>query len=197
MSGRQLILASASPRRRELLTQIGLRFEVVVTDVDESRLTGESPDAYVERLAISKAQAGHRGAGVAIGSDTIVLVDDEILGKPGGPKEGKAMLQRLSGRSHQVKTGVAVHDSERTESVVVTTRVMFRDISEAEIDAYVQTGEGRDKAGGYGIQGIGSIFASSIEGSYSAVVGLPLAETEALLRMLNVDTWRARIDVFA
>lgn len=195
MSGRQLILASASPRRRELLTQIGLRFEVVVTDVDESRLTGESPDAYVERLAISKAQAGHRGAGVAIGSDTIVLVDDEILGKPGGPKEGKAMLQRLSGRSHQVKTGVAVHDSERTESVVVTTRVMFRDISEAEIDAYVQTGEGRDKAGGYGIQGIGSIFASSIEGSYSAVVGLPLAETEALLRMLNVDTWRARIDV--
>ena len=105
------------------------------------------------------------------------------------------MLQRLSGRSHRVKTGVAVHDSERTESVVVTTRVMFRDISEAEIDAYVQTGEGRDKAGGYGIQGIGSIFASSIEGSYSAVVGLPLAETEALLRMLNVDTWRARIDV--
>lgn len=195
MSNGRLILASASPRRRELLTQIGLRFEVVVTDVDESRLTDESPDAYVERLAISKARAGHRGDGVAIGSDTIVLVGDEILGKPGGPKEGKAMLQRLSGRPHQVKTGVAVYDSKRTESVVVTTQVMFRDISEAEIDAYVQTGEGRDKAGGYGIQGIGSIFASSIEGSYSAVVGLPLAETEALLRMLNVDTWRARIDV--
>ena len=195
MSNGRLILASASPRRRELLTQIGLRFEVVVTDVDESRLTDESPDAYVERLAISKARAGHRGDGVAIGSDTIVLVGDEILGKPGGPKEGKAMLQRLSGRPNQVKTGVAVYDSQRTESVVVTTQVMFRDISEAEIDANVQTCEGRDKAGGYGIQGIGSIFASSIEGSYSAVVGLPLAETEALLRMLNVDTWRARIDV--
>lgn len=194
MSRRQLILASASPRRRQLLTQIGLRFDVVVTDIDESRLAGESPDAYVERLAIGKARAGHRGDGVAIGSDTIVLVDDEILGKPRGPKESKDMLQRLSGRSHQVKTSVAVHDGERTESIVVTTRVMFRQISETEIDAYLQTGEGRDKAGGYGIQGIGSIFASSIEGSYSAVVGLPLAETEALLRMLNIDTWSARID---
>lgn len=194
MSGRRLILASASPRRRELLAQIGLQFDVVVTDVDESRLAGESADAYVERLAISKARAGQRGNGVAIGSDTIVLVEDEILGKPRGPREGRDMLRRLSGRSHQVKTGVAVHDGEHTESIVVTTRVRFRDISENEIDAYLQTGEGRDKAGGYGIQGIGSIFASSIEGSYSAVVGLPLAETEALLRMLNIDTWSARID---
>lgn len=188
----RLILASASPRRAELLTQIGLQFEVVVTDVDESVRQDESPAAYVERLARTKAQAALQPDTVVIGADTTVTIDDEILGKPCGLTECVAMLSKLSGRTHEVLTGVAVCDGERLESQVVTTTVRFREISEAEATAYWHTGEPADKAGGYGIQGIGGIFAERLDGSYSAVVGLPIEQTERLLRKLDFDTWSTR-----
>ncbi len=188
----RLILASASPRRAELLTQIGLPFEVVVTDLDERVGQDETPAAYVERLARAKAQAALQPDTVVIGADTTVTIDDEILGKPCGLKEGVAMLCKLSGRTHQVLTGIAVCNGERLESQVVTTAVSFREISEAEATAYWHTGEPADKAGGYGIQGIGGIFAERLEGSYSAVVGLPIEQTERLLRMLDFDTWSTR-----
>ena len=198
MSAPRLILASASPRRRALLEQIGLQFEVVITDVDESVRPGESPAVYVERLARSKARAGYQPdfqpGTVVLGADTTVTIDDEILGKPCGLTEGVAMLQRLSARTHQVMTGVAVYDGERLESCVVSTAVTFRDISVDEAEAYWHTGEPADKAGGYGIQGIGGIFAERLDGSYSAVVGLPLEQTEELLRTLDIDTWSTRID---
>ena len=194
MTQPRLVLASGSPRRRALLEQIGLQFEVRVTDVDESVLPGESPQTYVERLAAAKAHAGFRSGSVTLGADTTVAINDEILGKPCGLNEGVAMLLRLSGRAHEVHTGIAVYDGERLESKVVTTKVYFRSINEAEARRYWYTGEPADKAGGYGIQGIGSIFAERLEGSYSGVVGLPLEQTEQLLRMLDIDTWSTRID---
>ena len=198
-----LILASQSPRRAELLTQMGLPYEVHVADIDESRLSDESPSAYVERLAREKcvrgielAKSASAAAGAefsaAIGADTIVLLDDEILGKPRGLTEGTAMLRRLSGRTHEVLSGVAVGDGVRLESTVVSSRVTFRSLDEAEIAAYWATGEGADKAGSYGIQGIGGILVERLEGSFSAVMGLPVQETEALLQSLDVDTWSLR-----
>ncbi len=190
----KLVLASASPRRRALLEQIGLHFSVVTADIDESVHPGESAVAYVERLARAKARAGHRAGQVTLGADTTVTIDDEILGKPCGLKDGVAMLMRLSGRMHEVHTGIAVFDGEQLESQVVTTKVYFRPIDAAEAHAYWHSGEPADKAGGYGIQGIGGIFAERLEGSYSAVVGLPLEQTERLLRKLNIDTWSTRTD---
>ena len=189
-----LLLASASPRRKDLLTQMGLEFEVVVTNIDESVISGETPATYVERLAVAKARAGFQPGCVAIGADTTVTIDNEILGKPCGLNEGVAMLQRLSGRGHEVMTGVAVFDGDRLESCVVTSTVYFQPISLHEATRYWYTGEPLDKAGGYGIQGIGGIFARRLEGSYSAVVGLPVEQTEQLLRKLNIDTWSTRID---
>lgn len=189
-----LVLASASPRRRALLEQMGLQFAVVVTDVDETIHPGESACAYVERLARAKAQAGHQPGCVTLGADTTVCVDDEILGKPCGLTEGVAMLMRLSGRAHEVHTGIAVYNGEQLESQVVTTTVYFRPIDRAEAEQYWHSGEPADKAGGYGIQGIGGIFAERLEGSYSAVVGLPLEQTEQLLRLLDIDTWSTRTD---
>ncbi len=189
----ELVLASASPRRRELLTQIGLEFEVVVPAVDESRDADESPTAYVERLARTKARAGFRPGAVALGADTTVTVDAEVLGKPTDRAAGIAMLRRLSGRSHEVHTAVAVWDGERLYSEVVTSEVWFRPISQPEAEWYWGTGEPADKAGGYGIQGLGAIFVERLEGSYSAVVGLPLEQTERLLRRLELDTWSMRI----
>jgi septum formation protein len=207
---RPLVLASASPRRQALLQQMGLTFEVRVTDVDEGVLQDELPARYVERLAVAKARAGFEAVcesgkdsgndsgnekrPVVIGADTIVSLDDEILGKPCGQTEGIAMLLRLSGRAHEVLTGVAAYDGEQLESCVVVTTVHFRRISADEAAAYWQTGEPIDKAGGYGIQGIGGIFAERLEGSYSAVVGLPVEQTEKLLRLLNIDTWSTRIN---
>lgn len=194
MSGKRLILASASPRRRALLEQIGLEFDVVPADIDETVQPDEAPARYVQRLAVSKAKAVFRPGAVVVGADTIVAIDDEILGKPCGLTEGVAMLQRLSGRAHEVLTAVAAYDGERLESRVVATTVHFRHIGAGEAQMYWRTGEPADKAGGYGIQGIGGIFAERLEGSYSAVVGLPLEQTEQLLRLLNIDTWSTRID---
>ena len=189
---RTLILASASPRRAELLRQIGVPFEVAIPDVDESRRRGESVPDYVGRLAHGKAAAGHRPGRLTLGADTAVALDGVILGKPRDESDGVAALQALGGRTHSVLTGVCLTDGEAFKTRVVTTEVTFKPISKTLATAYWRTGEGADKAGGYGIQGIGSILVTRIEGSYSAVVGLPLAETEELLDAFGFDPWLGR-----
>lgn len=189
----QLVLASASPRRAELLTQLGLVFTVNGQDIDESRRSDETVVAMVERLALTKARLVARGETLPVlGADTIVVVDDVPLGKPVDRTDGLSMLARLSGRGHDVLTAVALVQDSRAEVRLSRSRVFFREISQREAQAYWSSAEPRDKAGGYGIQGIGGIFAQRIEGSYSGIVGLPLAETEALLQAFGVDTWRYR-----
>jgi septum formation protein len=184
----KLVLASASPRRRELLGQLGLQFDVSPADLDETVRVGEAPRTYVERLALEKAQAvalKHPGS-LALAADTSVVVDQEILGKPGDEAEaGRAMLRRLSGRSHAVLTGVAVA-GPLLRSLVVETWVEFRPLSDAEVEWYVGTGEGRDKAGGYAMQGKAGAFITAIRGSSSSVIGLPLAETMGLLGLAGL-----------
>lgn len=191
------VLASSSPRRRALLAQVGLHVAVRVPAVDETPAPGERPEALVERLARAKA-AAVVGAGAdglpALAADTVVVIDGVALGKPADAAAARSMLRRLSGARHDVVTAVALApaDGGPARSVVVTTRVGFRPLSAAEIGAYVDTGESFDKAGGYGIQGLAAVFVDRIEGSYSNVVGLPLAETEALLRAGGIDTWQLR-----
>lgn len=190
-----LVLASASPRRAELLRQMGLAFAARPVDIDETPRPGEQPEDYVCRLAREKALAGlavANGEQVrVIGSDTTVVVAGRILAKPADTEEAKAMLSRLSGRSHRVLTAVAVAFAGDCRVELVETRVHFRRLEAAEIDAYIDTGEPMDKAGGYGIQGRGGIFVSRIEGSYSAVVGLPLNETSRMLGQTGYPVWRA------
>lgn len=188
-----LILASASPRRKALLEQIGVSCVPAPVDLDESVLPNESPETYVRRLAVAKARAGlqkHAGQGCALGSDTSVVINGEILGKPADESEAVAMLQRLSGKTHQVMTAVALVSSERTDSCVVVTDVTFRNLTLEECRRYWLTGEPHDKAGGYGIQGLGAVFVTAIRGSYSAVVGLPLAETAELLYKHGINVWQ-------
>jgi septum formation protein len=179
----RLVLASGSPRRRELLERLGLSFEVQPADVDESPRYDEDPRTYVLRLAREKAErvAMGRRAVVVLAADTAVVLGEEILGKPGDEHEAEAMLSRLSGRHHRVLTGVAVAGAAGLNAVAVETRVRLRALSAEEIRWYVRTGEPLDKAGAYGIQGIGGAFVREIEGSASNVVGLPLAETLELL----------------
>lgn len=188
----ELILASASPRRAELLTGIGLSFTVQPADIDETPRAGEAACEYVERLAREKALAVAQAhpRSLVMGSDTSVVLDGDILGKPASAAEARAMLGRLSGTTHQVMTAVALVDEGRCRSVVSVTDVTFRELDAAEIDAYVASGEPMDKAGGYGIQGLGGIFVSNLQGSYSAVVGLPLQETAALLAQAGHPVWR-------
>lgn len=178
-----LILASGSPRRKELLTQLGFEFSVLKTDVEESQQQGETPFEYVSRLSFDKAMAAVelQPESVVLGSDTIVVCDDKVLEKPDDLAHAKQMLLMLSGREHQVMTAVTVATKEIQETVVVSTDVWFKTLSEQEIERYWQTGEPCDKAGSYGIQGIGGRFVTRIEGSYYAVVGLPLFETDQLL----------------
>ncbi len=196
----QLYLASSSPRRRSLLEQIGVRYELVSAPVDESALPGESAETFVLRLALAKARAGRaalvgRGAlagrpdGLArpvLGADTAVVVDGEILGKPRDRDDGLAMLRRLSDRSHRVLSAVAMV-GEREATRLSASRVTFRPLTEAECVAYWSTGEPRDKAGAYAIQGHGALFVSHLEGSYSGVMGLPLYETAELLYDAGID----------
>lgn len=188
-----LILASASPRRRELLAQVGVRHAVQVADIDESVLAGETPAAYVERLARAKAVAvAPRAGGLAVlGADTTVVVDDEILGKPVDAADAESMLRRLAGREHRVLTAVAVCRGDRLSSCVSATRVWFRPLDDVRIARYVATGEPMDKAGAYGIQGLGAALVARIDGSYTGVVGLPLAETCELLEAFGVSFWQA------
>lgn len=196
----KLVLASASPRRKELLAQLGFlnstesasfNFDILATDIDESHRTGELAEEFVVRLATEKALAGlnlhpDNGQIVVLGSDTIVVLGDKILGKPANDADAKAMLTQLSGQAHQVMTAVAVTDGDKTLSKLVTTGVKFCTMTEADILAYIATREPMDKAGAYGIQGLGGSFVKAIEGSYSAVVGLPLVETRALLCEMKV-----------
>ena len=189
-----LILASASPRRQELLAQIGVCFKVQPMDIDESVHSGEAPAAYVQRMAQEKAEAGWQRLGQAaelpvLGADTAVILDQTILGKPTDQDDAVAMLLALSGRSHQVISGVAVMTEQHQLVTTVTTEVHFRTLTRAQCIRYWQTGEPADKAGGYGIQGLAATFISGIEGSYSAVVGLPLAETADMLEQVQVPVW--------
>jgi septum formation protein len=182
-----LVLASASPRRQQLLAQLGLIFEISPADLDESVLPGERPRVYVERLARAKAaatSARHPGA-VCLAADTSVVVDEEILGKPADEAEGSQMLRKLSGRTHRVVTGIAVA-GPLAASEVVETIVTFRALSDAQIAWYVATGEGRDKAGGYASQARAGAFIDALDGSPTGVIGLPLTETLALLERAGV-----------
>jgi septum formation protein len=190
-----LHLASGSPRRRELLTQVGVPFVTLIASIDETVLPAEPAERYVDRLAREKALAGLAALTAAtdvvvLGADTAVVLDGRILGKPSGREECLAMLAALSGREHQVLTAVAVASAGRVESRVVASRVRFRALREGEAEAYWATGEPCDKAGGYGIQGLAAVFVSTIEGSYSAVVGLPLCETAQLLGEFGISCWQ-------
>ena len=209
MSLPDVYLASASPRRRELLAQIGVRFAVVAQDVPEQHRPGESPAAFVQRLALEKAQAGWQALQAparrpVLGADTVVVVDEAILGKPTGREEALAMLGRLSGRAHRVLSAVAMvegmgGDVNGGEEVAAglgqyrqavrlsESRVWFRAIDERERSAYWASGEPADKAGSYAIQGLGAIFVERLEGSYSGVMGLPLFETAELLQAGGVQ----------
>jgi septum formation protein len=181
----RLVLVSASPRRADLLAAAGFTFEVAPVEVDETPRASESPDAYVVRLAAAKAlaaEAGGEGHAVLLGADTTVVLDGRILGKPGGPSEATAMLEALAGRTHEVLTGVAVRYRGAERVAVDTTRVTFAPMSGADIAWYVGSGEPFDKAGGYGIQGRASRFITRVEGSYSNVVGLPVALVVRLVR---------------
>jgi septum formation protein len=190
-SPQDIILASASPRRRDLLAQVGINVQVVPSTADETLLANESPEAHVKRLSCDKAMEVASRPGQAgrwfIGSDTVVVRDEFILGKPGDAAEAAQMLASLSGRSHRVISGYAVHDrnSDRTLCAAVTTRVFFKELTTWEIEGYIATNEPFDKAGSYAIQGIGSFMVPSIEGSYTNVVGLPLCEVIAALEELG------------
>ncbi|HKD40398.1 MAG TPA: Maf family protein [Myxococcaceae bacterium] len=184
----QLILASSSPRRRQLLELLGLKFEVRSANIDESIQGGETPSAYVERVAMLKAVrvATQMPQALILGADTAVVVDGRILGKPQSPADARRMLTLLSGRSHAVLTGIALAGTHQS-SRIVESQIDFRVLSRGEIDWYIRTGEPMDKAGAYGAQGIGSFLIQSVHGSYSNVVGLPLAETLLLLNRAGVS----------
>ncbi|WP_416411438.1 Maf family protein [Pantoea sp. App145] len=187
-----LYLASGSPRRRELLTQLGLQFERLVTHVEEQRLPAEAAEVYVRRLAIDKALAGVAVAPQdlpVLGADTIVVLNGEVLEKPADAAHATRMLSKLSGQTHQVMTAVALADHRQQLDCLVVTDVTFRKITAEEIAHYIASGEPMDKAGAYGIQGMGGNFVRKINGSYHAVVGLPLVETGELLS--NFQSLRA------
>jgi septum formation protein len=193
-SERSIYLASGSPRRRELLQQIGVSFRVIGTDLDETALQGESPLAYVSRLAQAKATVGWErsrdlGRAPVLAADTAVVLDGRILGKPKGLDDAMAMLLQLSGRTHEVLTAVALRSSSGIEGKVSRSTVTFRPIDPSEARAYWETGEPSDKAGAYAIQGYAAIFISDLQGSYSGVMGLPLFETAALLEAAGVTCW--------
>ncbi len=188
-----LFLASASPRRRDLLNQVGIRFEVISSlAIDESVNFSESPDSYVRRLAEKKARAGFAviasseqvGSLLSVpvlGADTCIAIDDEILGKPEGRQDGFNMLHRLSGRSHQVLTAICLYDGQIANTALSISRVTFKSLGQTEIESYWDTGEPFDKAGAYAIQGFAAQFIADLQGSYSGVVGLPLYELRGLL----------------
>lgn len=189
----QIILASASPRRRELLEQLGVRVVVQPVDIDESQKEGELALAYVQRLAITKANVGFDIMGKqnqlpVLGSDTIVEVDGIVLGKPENRTHAKGMLQQLSGKKHTVHTSVAIVACEERYAATNSTDVEFKVLDEQEIDDYLATNEADDKAGSYAIQGVAAQFISCITGSFSGVMGLPLYETAQLLQQCEIKT---------
>ncbi len=186
IAGVEIVLASASPRRRELLGLAGVPHRVQPSEVEETRAPGESPAGFAERAALDKARAVARGcpAGAwVLGADTVVVAGDEVLGKPRDREDGRRMLRLLSGRTHQVVTGVALVEAPAGRQAVFCTEtaVAFRPLDEAWIEGYLDSGEPMDKAGAYGIQGRGALLVAGIQGSYTNVVGLPLGETVLLL----------------
>lgn len=190
-----LYLASQSPRRRELLSQIGVKYQVLSVAVPEEQQAGESPEAYVQRLACEKSQAGWQQLtsstddtppGPVLGADTLIEVDGRVLEKPANEADALSMMAALSGRSHRVLSAVALTSTQGTRSRLSSTEVVFRKVSPDEALRYWRTGEPVDKAGGYAIQGLGAIFVERLSGSYSGVVGLPLSETRELLEEYGV-----------
>lgn len=206
----RLVLASASPRRQELLRAAGLTFETCAVDVDESTRPGESASAYVRRLATEKSARAQlslrqkarqrqprrltgRDVPIIIGADTAVVVDGDILGKPRDAADAASMLRRLSGTWHEVMTGVSVRRGPAERGTVEVTRVFFTSLSEKDVTRYLKSGEGRDKAGGYAIQGLASRFIPRIEGSYTNVVGLPVPAVFELLEELRSGRVAGRV----
>ena len=185
---RRLVLASGSPRRREMLERLGLDATVRPAEVDESPLAGEEPEAYVRRLASAKARARAAPGTVTIGADTTVVLDGQIVGKPGDRAEARAMLGALSGRCHEVLTAVAViADGTREAAGVERSTVALAPVDEARVGWYTSLEEPYDKAGGYALQGAGSLFADRVEGSISNVIGLPLPLLDRLFSQLDID----------
>jgi septum formation protein len=195
----KLVLASASPRRRELLAGLGLAFEVRPVDLDETPWAGEAPRDYVLRLALGKAAARAETGELVLAADTVVVVDGELLGKPRDPADARRMLRRIAGREHTVFSGVALREAmagspaelgelvARSAALVETSGVVMAPLAEADIAWYVATGEPLDKAGSYAVQGIGALFVEAVHGSYTNVVGLPLPATQRLFRELGYD----------
>ncbi len=190
MENKSLVLASGSPRRKELLSQLGYEFSVLVTDVEECKHAQETAEEYVKRLSLDKALAALSLLGdsdsekqhVVLGSDTVVVSQGQVLEKPADFSDSKRMLTQLANHRHQVMTAVSVVSATQQNTKIVITDVWFKPLSEKEIEQYWETGEPCDKAGSYGIQGLGGRFVTRIEGSYYAVVGLPLFETDQLLQ---------------
>lgn len=185
-----IYLASASPRRRELLTQIGVDFSVISVDVDESHFENESPIKYVQRVAVAKSRAGWENLGKqekrpVLGADTSVILGQDILGKPRNEDDARKMLKGLSGTNHQVLTAIAIVFEQQVLSDIQTSEVTFAHMDDADIDWYISTKEGVDKAGGYAVQGLAALFIQQIKGSYSGIMGLPLRETGVLLAQLS------------
>jgi len=194
-----LYLASQSPRRREILEQIGVNYSLLSVSVEELLLSNETPAQAVIRLAELKARAGVQKMSLehatnlnvaVLGADTIVVVDNEILGKPRNQNHAAEMMHKLSGRTHQVMSAISIQNEHRVETVVAMTEVSFNPISEAEISDYWQSGEPIDKAGGYGIQGLGAAFVAKIAGSYSGVVGLPIEKLVPMLKEFDIPIWQ-------
>jgi len=183
----RVVLASASPRRRELLALVGIQHDVLPPNIDESYLPGETVREHPERLAREKASALHEPDAVTIGSDTIVVVDGDVLGKPSDRQHAAEMLRRLQGRSHTVMTGVAVRWRGQVVSGLEEVGVTFRSLTDAEIERYIDTGEPMDKAGAYGIQGFGATIVDRVDGDYFAVMGLPLNHLVRLLRLVGLS----------
>ncbi|PTY37047.1 septum formation protein Maf [Saccharospirillum sp. MSK14-1] len=197
----KLYLASQSPRRKQLLADLGVEFEVLPIEVDESTTALESAEEYVARLGEAKARAGldvlaGRGESqvLTLGSDTTVVADQDILGKPRDYDDFADMMERLSGRSHRVFTSVAVASHDSVDLKVVESRVVFAELEPQAIRAYWDSGEPQDKAGGYSVQGLGAVFIKRIEGSYSAIVGLPLRETAQLLTKRGLQVWSGALE---
>ena len=183
-----IYLASKSPRRQELLQQIGIDFELVAVEIDESPLPGESAESYVKRMAIEKSSHAWQDhmTKPLLSADTTVVVEGNILGKPTDEADFKNMMKQLSGQTHKVMTAIAVTLDGKTDSKTSISEVSFRHLTEMEIHRYWQSGEPHDKAGGYAVQGLGAIFIEQISGSYSGIMGLPLFETAELLQAFGV-----------
>jgi septum formation protein len=196
MTSLPIVLASASPRRSQLLAQVGVAHEVFAVDLDEERLPGEPPRVYVERLARDKARAaalalGGSASRPVLAADTSVVLGQDIFGKPQAEPACVAMLMALGGRTHEVMTAVALLAGDALLADVSVSRVTFRELTEEECRRYWRSGEPRDKAGGYAVQGRGAVFIERLEGSYSGVMGLPLYETARLLAAVGVPVWQA------